>query len=113
VDVSLAGSVISLMFSGSVIENIIPRQVKDVKGISIEKSVVVAGIIDKKIQAHVKLNQANLSIGTLANLSPGDVIVLEHRVDCPFDLVINGGDKYFTGYLGKRNGNYALKLDSL
>jgi flagellar motor switch protein FliM len=98
------------MLSGSVIDNIIPKQIIDIPRISIERDAVINGIKEEIVESEIKMKSVSLSIGTLANLSPGDVVVLEHKVDTPFNLVIKDSEKQYTGYLGKCNGSYAIKL---
>ncbi len=112
-DVTIASIDMSFMLSGSVVENIIPRKLHNAPNVPLAEDIVIQGIRDKNVETQIKLKPANLSIGALSKLSPGDVLVLEHKVDSPFKLMINDSNKHCTGYLGKQNGKYAIKLDAL
>ncbi|MEJ1366684.1 MAG: FliM/FliN family flagellar motor C-terminal domain-containing protein [Candidatus Sedimenticola sp. (ex Thyasira tokunagai)] len=104
---------IRLMLSSSLVENFVPHQTPHIftKPIGIE--VALEGIEEHTIETEVRLESATLSIGALAKLSSGDVVVLDHPLEAPFKLVFKGSDKHCTGYLGRCDGKYALKLDSM
>jgi flagellar motor switch protein FliN/FliY len=50
----------------------------------------VAMVLDLTFKAEVLLGQADLPLGSLMDLSPGQVLELDNRAHQPLDLVVNG-----------------------
>lgn len=47
---------------------------------------------------------------TIAGLTPGDVIVLDHQIGRPASVCIDG-DEVFTGHIGRRGPRFAVEVD--
>ena len=57
-----------------------------------------------------QLNATPVPAAMIASLSPGDVIVLDHRMNRPATAVVNG-TPLFTGHLGRRGRRFAIAVD--
>jgi flagellar motor switch protein FliM len=62
------------------------------------------------VTVEAQLNPTPVPAAMIASLSPGDVIVLDHRMNRPATAVING-TALFTGHLGRRGRRFALSVD--
>lgn len=57
-----------------------------------------------------RLNATPVPASMIASLAPGDVIVLDHRINRPATAVV-AGTTVFTGHLGRRGRRFALSVD--
>lgn len=57
-----------------------------------------------------RLNATPVPAAMIASLAPGDVIVLDHRMNRPATAVV-AGTPVFTGHLGRRGRRFALSVD--
>ncbi|HEY6863892.1 MAG TPA: FliM/FliN family flagellar motor C-terminal domain-containing protein [Burkholderiales bacterium] len=64
------------------------------------------------VPVHVWAGGAELGLGSLASITPGDVIVLDARIDETFALTGPGGTPLGRGFLGVRAASKALQLVS-
>ena len=69
-------------------------------------------LVQTNVNVSVELGHAWITMNDLMGLSKGDVIVLEHDADKPFDVVIEGVKK-FRGVPGVLKGNRALKITEI
>ncbi|HZR68364.1 MAG TPA: FliM/FliN family flagellar motor switch protein [Burkholderiales bacterium] len=64
----------------------------------------------RTIGLQVTAGSADLGIGSLVSIAPGDVLVLDARIDQTFALTGAGGTPLARGFLGSRAGSKALQL---
>jgi flagellar motor switch protein FliM len=64
----------------------------------------------ERIVLRAVLAGAELNLGQLQSLSPGDVIPLEHPVDAPLKITAADGAPLCDGWLGQRQGHIAIEL---
>jgi flagellar motor switch protein FliM/N len=69
-------------------------------------------IQDRRVGLRVMAGSADLGIGSLISIAPGDVIVLDARIDQTFALTGAGGAPLGRGFLGASGGSKALQLVS-
>lgn len=65
---------------------------------------------NRSIKVSALLGHAEIDIGTLQSIQPGDVIRFDARIDQPATLVTTQGTKLATGYLGSREQFKSLLL---
>ena len=63
-------------------------------------------VLEIKVPLTVEVGRTSVPVSRLANLAPGDVLVLDQRINEPLPLVVGERVK-FHGWLG-RNGNRQL-----
>ena len=62
------------------------------------------------LMVEARLNATPVPAAMIASLSPGDVIVLDHRLNRPATAVV-AGTAVFTGHLGRRGRRFALSVE--
>lgn len=62
------------------------------------------------VTIEARLNPTPVPAAMIASLAPGDVIVLDHRMNRPATAVV-AGTPVFTGHLGRRGRRFALSVD--
>jgi flagellar motor switch protein FliM/N len=67
-------------------------------------------IQDARLELRAVAGGAELGIGALLSIAPGDVIVLDARIDQTFPLAGPGGAALGRGFLGSSDGSKALQL---
>jgi flagellar motor switch protein FliM len=70
---------------------------------------MAASVKEASIELKARINGSKLTLGELAMLQPGDVVVLGHATDEPA-AVTTGGIDLFEGDVGRYNGRMALRL---
>jgi hypothetical protein len=61
------------------------------------------------VRLEVLAGEAEMAVGELATLKPGDVIKLNHKLERPLAVRIHEGEAIGTGYLGTRHGRPAVR----
>lgn len=67
----------------------------------------------QRMTARIRLGDADLTLGELAVLAVGDVIKLDNRIADRAELVFQDTHTKCLGYLGKADGKYALRIESV
>jgi flagellar motor switch protein FliM len=70
---------------------------------------ITTPVKEAPIELKARINGSKLTLGELAMLQPGDVVVLGHAADEPA-LVGSGDIELFEGDVGRYNGRMALRL---
>ncbi len=71
---------------------------------------VLSALMDVPLFTSTSLGNANILARDLISLSPGDIIVLDNKINSP--LCLNVGDRpFFQGRPGKVNRNVAVKIN--
>ncbi len=110
---------ISLCFPLTVLEQILPkltgqslfdnrpgRTVSEISRVSNDQ------LMPMTVPLRAILGTARVSVGEIADLEPGDVIVLDHEVDEPLRVRV-GNCERFAGFAGTRGRKMALQLNGV
>lgn len=102
--ITVLGRQIYLLFSPVCFE------LAETRGLNERFSNPVDLVEDEKVSIKVMLGEATVSLGELRNLSPGDIVTLDHLVDQPAYVTTESGKRLFAGQLGTKDGTRALAL---
>ncbi len=64
------------------------------------------------VELIAKLGEMNISVRDFLNLQKNDVLYLEHEIESPISIEVNGVKK-FTGFQGAYKGHKAINIDEL
>jgi len=73
---------------------------------------MIGAIGNEKVNTKAFLGTAELSLDVLSSLGVGDVICLDKSLEESLSLNFAGSSGYFSGYLGKRGSNLAIKIEN-
>ena len=97
------GKTIDWIISASLVEELALR-VANATNINKDESEVSHLVMELPVEVNVRLGGRQLEMGELANLKPGDVLVLDQRINQPLTAFVEGVPKYlgWPGKLGNR-----------
>jgi flagellar motor switch protein FliM len=72
---------------------------------------LLAHVNSATVVATARLGRLELSMRDILSLEPGDVLLMQQRVDEPIDLLVEGA-VLLSGFPAKSSGKYALKIAS-
>ncbi len=67
----------------------------------------------QRLNVQARLCDVTLTLGELEHLSPGDVLLLAHRLDAPLQVLGPDEEALCTAWLGQQSGRIALELSPL
>lgn len=110
---------ISLCFPLTVLEQILPKltgqslfENRPNRSLQEQAKVKSDQLLPMSVQMRAMLGSTRVDAGDIANLQPGDVIVLEREVDEPLRVLI-GNCERFAGFAGTRGRKMALQLSGV
>lgn len=65
----------------------------------------------KRVHLRVKLNAIALEVGSLLQLTPGDMVPLTHGLDAPLRISLEDGCELGSAFLGRISEHKAIELD--
>lgn len=68
---------------------------------------------DQRLDVRARLRDVTLTLGELEQLSPGDVLLLPHRLDAPLQILGPDEEALCHAWLGQQAGRIALELSPL
>ena len=113
VSIRLSKLKFDLLLSRELIEAISPT----VRGTALRKITPISEYVSafgaQEMTAVTRMAPLMLSIGALENLSSGDVVLLNHKLNQPLTLDIKSTNIGITGYVGKRGNRLAIQLSDI
>ena len=110
---------ISLCFPLTILEQILPKltgqslfENRPNRSLSEEARVQSEQLLPMNVQMRAMLGHTRVDAGDIANLQPGDVILLDREVDEPVRVMI-GNCERFAGFVGTRGRKLALQLSGV
>lgn len=74
--------------------------------------VLAQALQDIDVELHAKLRPSRVPAAVVASLQAGDVLTLDHRVDEPVTLTVEGRP-VFTGHIGRRGTRAAVQIGAV
>ncbi len=99
-----------MLSPGSVVEKLKPRPTSLESRRNLTR--IVDAVANETVNLKVNLGSAELSLGELASLQPGDVIPLDRTVQDNATIAVDGRDLGCRAQLGKREEHKAIRLTS-
>lgn len=103
----------TLLLPGHIVQKLVrpaePRRALDLQPLAH----LADALHDQHLNVQARLHDVTLTLGELEHLSPGDVVLLPHRLDAPL-LVLGPDDEALcNAWLGQQAGSIALELSPL
>lgn len=101
---------ISLFLNGAAVARLLPpRQARD-RAPKPALTTLLQAAQARVVDLQARLRGVELSIGQLASLQPGDVVILPHALDEPLQLVAATGETVCHAYLGRDGAHRAIEV---